>query len=127
MADVQALKQALGGQPGVRLVELPQADVALLLGLPGQAGAKDQQHDAQCRAQLMAAGMPWQVLHAPNGDLLTAALWALGLPQGDEGAREHLQSGLAGGRVPWVCGQCSDPDCEHRLFQRLLRGQSPQG
>ena len=60
MADVQALQQALRGQPGVRLVELPQADVALLLGLPGQAGALATGAFQCPRARTAVAGGPLQ-------------------------------------------------------------------
>ena len=34
--------------------------------------------------------------------------------------RERSQFNINGGRDTWVCNDCSDPACEHKLFTRLL-------
>lgn len=73
------------------------------------------------RPRLMASGQGFQVIHPSNEGLLQELQWALG---------HHLHRTT--GHSPWplrteiaqrwegVCEKCSDPECEHRLFRRLV-------
>jgi len=94
----------------------PDPPLALLLGGPG---------DAAWRGPLAQAGWSYQVLYGEStAQHLEAAVHALhtALPQvlreapAPRGldAPRHLRA--------WACEKCSDPECEHRLFQRLLPG-----
>ena len=52
---------------------------------------------------------------------------ALGLPGEDEAARstrENAQFAINEGRTVWQCNECSDPECEHKLFTGLLAKRS---
>ncbi|TWO73189.1 ATP-binding protein [Caenimonas sedimenti] len=76
--------------------------------------------DALVRAGLQRAGVPYQVVYGTGDARLAGALSAV-----------H-RAGLAAPTVPavpamdggrswaWVCDKCSDPECEHRLFGRLI-------
>jgi hypothetical protein len=35
--------------------------------------------------------------------------------------REQTQFAINQGRTVWQCNECSDPDCEHKLFTALLK------
>ncbi|MFM2240436.1 MAG: hypothetical protein RJA69_1810 [Pseudomonadota bacterium] len=73
------------------------------------------------RALLMSAGQNFQVIHPSPEGLQQELQWALG---------HHLHRTT--GHSPWplrseiaqrwagVCEKCSDPECEHRLFRRLV-------
>ena len=73
------------------------------------------------RGALLQSGRSFQVLHPSEASLLQELQWALG---------HHLHR--VTGRSPWplraeiparwqgVCDTCSDPECEHRLFRRLM-------
>jgi hypothetical protein len=74
------------------------------------------------RQVLLALRLPFQVLFPSTSlGLLQEVLWAVG---------QHLKHHT--GNSPWplrdeilarwqgICEKCSDPDCEHRLFRRLM-------
>ena len=74
------------------------------------------------RQVLLATQLPFQVLFPSSSPgLLQEVLWAVG---------QHLRHQT--GNSPWplreeilarwqgICEKCSDPDCEHRLFRRLM-------
>ena len=74
------------------------------------------------RQVLLAMRLPFQVLFpSTSPGLMQEVLWALG---------QHLKHHT--GQSPWplreeiltrwqgICEKCSDPDCEHRLFRRLM-------
>jgi nicotinamide riboside kinase len=66
--------------------------------------------DALVRGLLERAAIPYQVVYGQGEARLAAALSA-------------LRRGEAGGESPawaWICDKCSDPECEHQLFSRLL-------
>lgn len=68
--------------------------------------------DARVRAALDGAGIAYSVVFG-SGDARTRhALAAI-----DRAMHEPV---VGDGGKPWTCEQCSDPDCEHRLFSRLL-------
>lgn len=127
------LALALQHEPGLELScdELPgrSHDFALLMGLDlpvkdlAQRGAQESL-DAQLREQLQALDLPFRVVYGQGAARLTNALLALGLPAPDEACqqlRAQAQFDLNRGRTPWSCEKCSDPECEHQLFTRLLQ------
>ena len=73
------------------------------------------------RPMLMASGQAFQVIHPSDQPLHQEVLWALG---------HHLRRTV--GDSPWplrreiparwqgMCETCSDPECEHLLFRRLV-------
>ncbi len=73
--------------------------------------------DAVLRQRLQAAGLGYRVFHGSTDQRVAQALRALAPLGATAAAAPHLTEG----RVPWRCDSCSDPDCEHRLFGRLLR------
>lgn len=77
--------------------------------------------DALLRRELDAASLPYQTIYGQQEARLQQALRAVGRWLGREllpADRAHAE-----GRVPWRCENCSDPDCERRLFSSLLAGQ----
>lgn len=79
--------------------------------------------DTLVRQALERAGIPYRVVYGQGHQRLNNALLALGLPGEDEAARmtrENAQFAINEGRTQWQCNECSDPDCEHRLFTGLL-------
>ena len=78
--------------------------------------------DALLRERLLGAGLAFQTFHGGLAQRLAQA-WRALAPLGV--ARRQEQPELTEGRVPWRCDSCSDPDCEHRLFGRLLSPATP--
>ncbi len=75
--------------------------------------------DALLRRELDAAALPYQTIYGQQGARLNQALRAVGRWLGREllpDDRAHTE-----GRVPWRCENCSDPDCERRLFSGLVQ------
>jgi nicotinamide riboside kinase len=70
--------------------------------------------DAKVRAALEGAGLPFHVVYGQGPQRLTNALQTLGWvpPEGAVALTEGRR-----GAWQWVCDKCSDPACEHRLFQ----------
>lgn len=101
-------------------LDLPWAAQDLQRDLPPVRG----QVDRLLRQALDQAGLRYKVVYGQGPKRLSNALMALGLhsPGTDEhSTREEAQFGLNRGRKAWQCNDCSDPDCERQLFQRLLR------
>jgi nicotinamide riboside kinase len=80
--------------------------------------------DAVLRRELQIAGVPYQTIYGKGPQRLQQALRAIA---------NHLDRrlldddpALQQGRGRWVCDNCSDPDCEHRLFSQLLTTESPR-
>lgn len=65
--------------------------------------------DQRLRAALQGRGLRYQVVYGLGPQRLAAALRALGQASDDDRP------------VAWQCANCSDPDCEHRLFTQRLR------
>jgi nicotinamide riboside kinase len=79
--------------------------------------------DTLVRQALEGAGMAFRVVYGHGHQRLNNALLALGLPGVDEAAgltRDNAQFAINEGRTVWQCNECSDPDCEHKLFSSLL-------
>lgn len=83
--------------------------------------------DTLVRQALERAGMAYRVVYGQGHQRLNNALLALGLPGEDEAARmtrENAQFAINEGRTVWQCNECSDPECEHKLFTGLLAKRS---
>lgn len=109
-------------------------DITLLMGLdiPWVADGiqRDGPHvrepvDAKIRATLARGGINYSVVYGSNEARLQHAL--RGLKTANEDLDLDLESALQlqGQKKTkklrnWVCERCSDPVCEHRLFQDLL-------
>ena len=120
------------------LAQQAQFDFTLLMGLDGawlsappdpdnpknsQDAAKRSQTDTLLRQALNRAGLAFHVVYGQGPQRLNNALLALGLPSQDLAAlemREQSQFAIHQGRTVWQCNDCSDPECEHRLFTGLL-------
>lgn len=103
----------------------PSCDLHLLMGLDllplAEARAADAV-DAALRAALLDAGLAYKVIYGQGAQRLQNALLAIeGSGAAAPDARLAAQYGLQGGCVAWRCENCSDPDCEHKLFTGLLR------
>jgi len=74
--------------------------------------------DTSLRRALDAARLPYQTIYGWQEARLQQALRAVGRWLG----RDLLPAdqALTEGRVPLLCENCSDPDCERRLFTSLL-------
>ena len=71
--------------------------------------------DQKLRAALDGQGLRYQVVYGLGPQRLAAALRGMAVGSGVEGD---------GSTAPWQCANCSDPDCEHRLFTQLVRQRS---
>jgi hypothetical protein len=74
------------------------------------------------RGHLLQARLPFQVLYGASAQALQNLSFAWS-------SHVQSQSALRPEILPrWegVCESCSDPECEHRLFSRLLVQASPQ-
>jgi len=87
--------------------------------------------DAMLRQALQQAPLSHKVIYGQGDERVHNALLALGWASGWESAdaaegtlrvRQDSQYGLNRGRTAWVCENCSDADCEHKLFSRLVSG-----
>lgn len=80
--------------------------------------------DTLVRQALERAGMAYRVVYGQGPQRLNNALLALGL-QGEDSSAQHVreqgQFAINQGRSVWQCNDCSDPDCEHTLFTRLVQ------
>ena len=96
----------------------------LLMGLdlPG-LGPEQQRQDSSLRQTLSLSQTTFRIVYGVGTERLNNALIAMGLTEVNTAAwqgREHSQYNINGGRDTWVCNDCSDPACEHKLFTRLL-------
>jgi HTH-type transcriptional regulator, transcriptional repressor of NAD biosynthesis genes len=74
--------------------------------------------DSLLRRELQDAGIAIQTVYGQGDARLQQALRAVGTALGRPLVKED--PALANGLRPWSCDNCSDPDCEHRLFTGLL-------
>ncbi|MGE8321300.1 MAG: hypothetical protein ACN6O3_21320 [Comamonas sp.] len=105
----------------------------LLLGQalrPGAASA-EAARDLALRAALLRHGLGFQVIHAaPPERQLHQALSAIAQQLGADWVQSWpAQPQAEAPRRRWTgpCEKCSDPDCEHQLFQSLLKERPPAG
>jgi nicotinamide riboside kinase len=99
------------------------ATLLMGLDLPCAVGAPHRQDpspreevDARLRAELARAALPYRVVYGQGAQRLAGALAALD-------AAPAMQTAAPQGAAAWVwsCEKCSDPECEHKLFTRMLR------
>ena len=111
--------QALFDQTLVTGLDLPWVADVLQRDGPHVRGPVD----TLVRQALERAGIAYRVVYGQGHQRLNNALLALGLPGEDEAARstrENAQFAINEGRTVWQCNECSDPECEHKLFTGLL-------
>jgi nicotinamide riboside kinase len=92
--------------------------------------------DTRVREALQSAGLPYKVIYGQSEARLSAALMAIreGVGELSEDLGKHLASfktiqserdvsqfGLNQGKTAWRCDLCSDADCEHKLFSKLIK------
>lgn len=123
----EALKQAIALQaPDLEVLIDPtpipttpsQYGLTLLLAPAPSDGPDGEATDARLRDAMQRAGLAFQVVHGQGADRERQALRAIGNAMGR--ALVVDDPALAQGRGQWTCDNCSDPDCEHRLFTGLL-------
>lgn len=113
--------------------DLPAAPLQcwLLCGLdldcPAPLQPLQQQQDAALRARLARAGLVFRVVYGTTPQQrLSQALQAIDAIAPCEATARH-RPGQAAQRLRPMCEQCSDPDCERRLFSALGRQQDTAG
>lgn len=83
--------------------------------------------DTLVRQALERAGIAYRVVYGQGYQRLNNALLALGLPGEDDAARmirKNAQFAINDGGSVWQCNECSDPECEHKMFTGLLAKRS---
>jgi nicotinamide riboside kinase len=111
--------QALFDQTLVTGLDLPWVADGLQRDGPQVRGPVD----TLVRQALERAGIAYRVVYGQGHQRLNNALLALGLVGEDEAARttrDNAQFAINEGRTAWQCNECSDPECEHKLFTGLL-------
>lgn len=93
-------------------------DLTLLLAPDPAQGQRGDAADAQLREALQHAGVAFQIVHGRGAEGLQQTLRAIGRVTGQSLVVED--PGLTQGSGRWSCENCSDPDCEHRLFTGLV-------
>lgn len=101
------------------LQRLPGFAAILLMGLDLPAASPYSRQDALLRGHLESTQSTYHVVYGSNAQRAAHALAALGL------APPPIPQAAA--RTAWTCEKCSDPECEQRLFQRLLDDSHRQG
>jgi HTH-type transcriptional repressor of NAD biosynthesis genes len=109
------------------LAQHSEATLTLLMGIdfapqandpPSEGTASRAAMDAVLRRELQAGGIPFQTVYGPVDARLQHALRAVGVSLGRPlAAHDPL---LESGTGRWSCENCSDPDCERRLFSGLV-------
>jgi hypothetical protein len=100
------------------LAEQCRYDLTLLLGLDPSASPHVEAADAQLRDTLQRAGVAFQIVHGSGEAGVQQALRAFGRLLGRSLVADD--PALTLGRGGWRCENCSDPDCERRIFTGLM-------
>ena len=107
-------------------------DITLVMGLDWPQSSTALQSDGHImrstvdsvlRQTLSQSGLAYKVIYGQGHQRLNHALLALGLAGEDDLARQIREQGqfaINQGRTQWQCNECSDPECEHKLFTSLL-------
>ncbi len=115
--------QALFDQTLVTGLDLPWVADGLQRDGPHVRGPVD----TLVRQALERAGIAYRVVYGQGHHRLNNALLALGLSGEDDAARstrENAHFASNEGWTEWQCNECSDPECEHKLFTGLLAKRS---
>jgi len=111
-------------------------DITLLMGLDwpqSSTALRSDGHvmhstvDTALRHTLSQSKLAYKVIYGQGHQRLNNALLALGLAGEDDLARQIREQGqfaINQGRTQWQCNECSDPECEHKLFTSLLGQRS---
>ncbi|MBE0586569.1 MAG: ATP-binding protein [Hydrogenophaga sp.] len=117
--DTSLLHAARAEQRGYGLTLLMGLDLPWVAdGLFRDGPAVREATDAVLRRELQVAGVRYQTIYGKGPQRLQQALRAIGNHLGRPLLADDPALRLGRGR--WVCDSCSDPDCEHRLFSKLL-------
>jgi HTH-type transcriptional repressor of NAD biosynthesis genes len=117
--DTALLAPSLAAQQRCDLTLLMGLDLPWMPdGLFRDSPALRDATDSLLRRELQGAGIAFQTVYGQGDARLRQALRALGTALGRPLVQED--PALAHGLRPWSCDNCSDPDCEHRLFTGLL-------
>lgn len=117
--DSTLLAPALAAQGSYELTLLMGLDLPWQPdGLFRDSPALRDATDALLRRELQRAGIAHQTVYGQGEARLAQALRAIGTALGRPLVNED--PALSTGLRPWSCENCSDPDCEHRLFTGLL-------
>jgi nicotinamide riboside kinase len=110
------------------LMQQRNFDITLLMGLDiawvADGIQRDGPHvrepvDAKIRAALSQGGINFQVVYGTGEARLQNALRCINSTFEDIALQKGTQNQASKLRN-WICERCSDPVCEHRLFQDLL-------
>lgn len=118
-ADASLLPHALTTQSRYALTLLMGLDLPWIPdGLFRDSPTIRDATDTLLRRELDAARLPYQTIYGYQDARLHQALRAVGRSLG----RDLLPAdqALTKGRTLWRCDNCSDPDCERRLFTGLV-------
>lgn len=121
--DTSLHPAALAQHREVTLTLLMGLDFATQTNNPPREGTVSRAAmDAVLRRELQVAGIAFQTVYGPVHARLQHALRAVGVSLGRPlVAHDPL---LEHGTGRWTCENCSDPDCERRLFSGLLGSRS---
>jgi nicotinamide riboside kinase len=115
--DRSLYAQALAHQQGYDLTLLTGLDLPWVAdGLQRDGPQVREPVDALLRQALTLSGLRWQVVYGAGPARVQAALRAWDA----HCAQAARPPEAATPAWTWACDSCSDPDCEHRLFSRLL-------
>ncbi|QHE88955.1 ATP-binding protein [Hydrogenophaga sp. BPS33] len=114
IAPALAVQRSLFGVHLLMGLDLPWVPDGLLRDSPCVRDATD----ALLRDALQGAGIGFQTVYGQGEARAQQALRAVGTALGRPLVWQD--PALANGLRPWSCENCSDPECEHRLFTGLL-------
>ena len=113
--------QAAAAPPHAQAAPVPHCWLlcGLDLACPAPEQALQQREDAALRAQLASAGLVFRMVYGMTPQQrLSQALQAIDAVAPCAATAAHRAS-AASQRLRAMCEQCSDPDCERRLFSAL--------
>jgi HTH-type transcriptional regulator, transcriptional repressor of NAD biosynthesis genes len=117
--DHSLLPSSLAAQSGFNLTLLMGLDFPWQAdGLCREGTASRAAIDAVLRRELQSAGIPFQTVYGSAEARLQHALRAVGALLGRPLVANNPE--LEAGTGRWTCENCSDPDCERRLFSGLV-------
>ncbi len=96
-----------------------QIDLTLLMGL-GAAPGTEQTENQLIRTGLVSHGTPYTVLYGSPEECLAQALNLIEKALVTVGALASTAPEQGSSPWVWVCDNCSDPECEHKLLTSLL-------